>query len=418
MKKVSTLLLTGILGTSMMFAGFSGTATLDYSVADLDAKTFGMSNVEEWEAEVELFSSTVESAGEGDMYAEVAATLTLTTSALDQDTTEEDTLPGDDTVTLDDVRVIADPSFDYARVVGDGWKVSILGPNGPVDYAADTIALDEDDNAYNYSVAGNTAAGVAVCLDDLGTVSLGLDDGDYTALENTDVYAAVELAEVELAEGMTAQVGASFMYDNDVEFAGSAKVSYAADDMSVCVAADAGKDAANGLGLDVKASVDVAPVALDVYYATENTNDDDFDEATADIADVADMLNVKAVADLNDFDVPVSLTVKGLDLVNAQDLKASADVTVNEELALCVSGGYGLVSEAWDAGVSATYTVDAYTAEAAVGYNSAKDLSASASVESTTLVDGATLTLAWADGDALQDGSALGSVTASCAIAF
>lgn len=414
MKKVSTLLLTGLIGSSMLFAGFSGTAKVSNTLVNLDDGTFGfVNNATEWDASVGLYAASAEAKGEGDIYAEVNATLSV--ALVDTDETSG-------AYALDAI----DFDLDYARVVGDGWKVSITGVSGPYDYAADTIANDDDGDAYNYSVAGATTAGVSVCLDDLGTVSVGYT-GDFDDLTATKGYGALELAEMEISEGMTAQVAGSLAIDkaltNNVEVAGSVKLAYATDDYSASIAADLGYDAA-AFGADVSMSVAMDPVSIDAYYGTSNTNGDFLNAAdvlsgddSADIAANDKMLNVKVVTDLASFDVPVVLTLKGLDLVTARDLKASADVTLTDELSACVSGGYGLVSKAWDVGLSATYTVDAYTAKAAVSFDGT-DLGASASVESTTLVDGATLSLAWADGDALQDGSALGSITASCAIAF
>lgn len=418
MKKVSTLLLTGILGTSMMFAGFTGTATLENELMDLDDHGYGFNNATELDATFDLVAATGEAKGEGDIYAEVNATLNVAV------TLEE----GEDGAAWDTVTDDVTISFDSAKVIGEGWSVSILGVNGPVDYAADTIANDDDGDAYNYSATDSTTAGVAVCLDDLATVSVGYA-GDLDV--STAAYFALEAAEVELAEGITAQVAGSVYYDQAAANvgAGSVKVAYAKDDMSASVAADFGYET-GVVDMDAVLNVAVAPLTVDAYYGTKNTNTDFLNAAdvlagddSADIADNAKMLNVKVAADLNDFDVPVTLTVKGLDLVTARDLKASADVTLSEELSACVSGGYGLVSKDWNAGLSATYAVDAYTAKAAFGLNSDKELSASASVESTTLVNGATLCLAWADANDLTKVGAdgveeLGSVTASCSIAF
>jgi hypothetical protein len=102
-------------------------------------------------------------------------------------------------------------------------------------------------------------------------------------------------------------------------------------------------------------------------------------------------------------------------LVHAQDLSAQVDVTLTEELSAYVKGGYVLSTSAWSVGSGATYAVDAYTATADVSYDG--DLAASASIESSTLVNGATLSLAWADGDDLIGGT-YGSVKAACEIEF
>ncbi len=421
MKKVSTLLLTGLLGTGMVFAGFSGTATLTNTLINFnDNNSFGFANKTELDATIDIAASTAEMVGEGDIYAEINASLNIPV-------TIDETNDGADTdIVADDINI----AFDSANIVGDGWKVSILGPNGPVDYAADTIALDDDDDAYNYSVNGDTVAGVAVTLDDLGTVSVGYT-GTFDDLSATKAYVAYEAPEMEVAEGLTAQVAISGLLDTTKEAAASAKVAYASDDLSASVAVDAGKDAL-GYNADVVANVAVSLLTVDAYYGSTNTNGDfDVDEtslgatvndngtpadATDDFNVVNDnMLNVKAVADLNDFDVPASLTLTGLDLIKKQDLSAQVDVTLTEELSAYVKGGYVLSSSDWSVGAGATYAVDAYTLAADVSYNG--DVAASASIESTTLVNGATLTLEWADGDDLLGGT-YGAVTASCTMEF
>ncbi len=404
MKKVSTLLLTGLIGSSMLFAGLSGTAKVSNTLVDFSDNSFGFANSTEWDASVELYAATAEAKGEGDIYAEVNATLSVALVDTDETSTGAYVL---DAIDFD---------LDYARVVGDGWKVSITGVDGPYDYAADTITLDDDDDAYNYSVAGASTAGVAVTLDDLGTVSVGYT-GDFDDLTATKGYGALELAEMEVSEGMTAQVAGSLAIDktlaNNVEVAGSVKLAYAADDYSASIAADLGYDTA--FGADVSMSVAMDPVSIDAYFGTANTNTD-FDFAdTAIAAATTNLLSVKVVTDLASFDVPVTLTLTGLDLVNVQDLDAKACLAVSDELSTYVSGGYVLNGGAWCVGAGLTYTVDAYTLAADVSYDG--DLAASASVESTTLVDGATLSLAWADGDDLLGGT-YGSITAACEIAF
>ena len=408
MKKVSTLLLTGLIGSSMLFAGFSGTATLSNTLVDLDNGTFGFANTTELDVTIDIAATTAESKGEGDIYAELNASLNIPV------TFDEGADGTDADIIADDINI----AFDSANIVGDGWKVSILGPNGPVDYAADTITLDDDDDAYNYSVDGNTVAGVAVTLDDLGTVSVGYT-GDFDDLTDTKGYAALELAEMTLSEGMTAQVSGSLLINkaltNNIEAAGSAKMAYAADGYSANAAIDLGYDDVNDFGMDAVMGVSMDPISVDAYFGTANTNGDfDFGD-TAIATGTKNLLSVKVVADLASYDVPVTFTATGLDLVNTQDLDLKASLAVSDELTTYVSGGYVLDGGAWCVGAGATYTVDAYTLEANVSYDG--DLAADVSVESTTLVDGATLSLAWADGDDLLDGT-YGSVKASCKVEF
>ena len=78
MKKFSAIVLTGIIRTSMLFAGFSGSATIENKLVDLNDWSFGMANSTKVEADIELHASTVEHMGEGDIYAEINATLAVT----------------------------------------------------------------------------------------------------------------------------------------------------------------------------------------------------------------------------------------------------------------------------------------------------------------------------------------------------
>ena len=56
MKKVSTLLLTGLIGSSMLFAGFSGSAKVENKLFDFTTNEFGFTNSTSLEAEVELLA--------------------------------------------------------------------------------------------------------------------------------------------------------------------------------------------------------------------------------------------------------------------------------------------------------------------------------------------------------------------------
>ena len=122
----------------------------------------------------------------------------------------------------------------------------------------------------------------------------------------------------------------------------------------------------------------------------------------------------------------VSLSLTGLNLVHAQDLTIAASYPVSDMLTVGAEFGYVVDTEAWSVGADATYATDMYTLAAAAGFNSAEELSMSASIESTTMIPGATLKLAWEDADYINSGVAvgdgatdnLGSITASASIAF
>ncbi len=439
MKKVSALLLTGIIGTSMLFADLSGTATFSHSIVDLDNQTFGMTNGYEYDATIDLFSETSEAMGEGEVYASINATLTVSLLEATGDDIDEVTSDTPNALGFDDL------DFDYdAYIIGDGWSLNISGVNSPVDYAADITALDDDDDAFDYAVAGNTTDGLALTIDDLGTFSLGIVNGDFTALTATDVYVAAETASMELSEGLTAQAGVSVLVDtaitHNLELGASAMVDYVMDDMAVSFAIDTGLDALVDFGMDAFLSIEVPNLSASAYFGSLNTNTDfdfgdtdldgletkvydadgDNDFATLsddDIYSIPNLLNVVVDYSLAGFDVPVSVCLTALDLVNTQDLDVQIDYAVNDMLSPYVTAGYDIDAADWCAGAGVTYTTDMYTADASFSISDAGIVSAAASVESTTLVDGATLTIAWEDGDDLANGT-LGAVTAYCEIDF
>ncbi|MBK5201810.1 MAG: hypothetical protein JJE21_09845, partial [Spirochaetaceae bacterium] len=75
MKKVSALLLTTMLGSSMVFASFSGSASLELG-ANLDSGNFGMSNNSSVNFDINLLEQVNDATtSEEAIYAEINATL-------------------------------------------------------------------------------------------------------------------------------------------------------------------------------------------------------------------------------------------------------------------------------------------------------------------------------------------------------
>ena len=333
-----------------------------------------------------------------------------------------------------------------AYVAGDGWKVSILGSQDAPDYAKSAIDTEEDkvkdifgnetgdtkDVAASYKVAANKAAGVTAEVKGF-KASLGLvgykDDSkrlNYNAFVETPAFAfadgAVSAQFAAIASGKEAVTGTTPANAYDA-FGASAKASYENDTFKAAVATDFGakkdrEDTAKfELGLDAAANFVISPVTVDVYYAIKAN-------------DIENLLSAKASLDLNAFDVPVSFTFTGKDLVNEQDLSAKASFTVVEGLTASVNGGYVIKTKVWNVGGDVAYAADAFTAKAAVGVKKTVDvdnlkLSASASVESSAIIPGATLALTWKDAkDLLKKdsttvaGKNYGKVEASCTIAF
>ena len=240
-------------------------------------------------------------------------------------------------------------------------------------------------------------------------------------------------------DGVVAQVGASystakakpdFIGNKDVldqnAFGASVKAGYVTDTISATVSSDLGYDIkAEKFGVDVAANVAYDFITVDGYYANEVVNNKDGKA-------VKNLLSTKVVADLASFDVSVKLTATLKDLINKQDMGLKAEFNATEELALSVNAGYVVKSKDVSTGVGATYTTDNFTVSGEVGYavnaetKNTSVLTVSASVESSTLVPGATLKLAYgaADNDQnlLKDQTPaaqnFGKVVASINVAF
>ena len=245
-------------------------------------------------------------------------------------------------------------------------------------------------------------------------------------------------------------------------------------------------------GADVAANFTYDFLSVDAYYATKAKSgegkvggwDTTFnkDKQTYTVAYNADkwgnkyaenVLSAQVKTDLNSFGIPVSITLATKDLLHKVDLGATVEVAPIEGLKVTVGGGYVVdtidaynkdawyeangKTEAflkdkflgqWKVNASAEYDfgfakvaagvdVKNLGMSSAVGdeakLNDGSDensvlLGLNASVESSSLIPGATLKLAWSDADDLlkvysysgsdYDKTNLGKLTASCSIAF
>ncbi|MFA7126823.1 MAG: hypothetical protein WC182_04605 [Bacilli bacterium] len=372
----------------MAFAGFTGNASVEFG-ADLDAGTYGLTNGTELTAEVTILELLVDKAGEGDIYAEISAELTFGFDFED--------------VAAGVVTPAGDVDITIAKIVGGNWYVSILGPMDAPDFAESAIDEDAGDDPVNLVAVAGTGGGVEVGFADY---AFGLAIDNTSAFDGTvyDIFGAVATPEYALADGLTVKFGgAGVLASAGKKVSGSAKVAYATDDYSASLATDVIYTGA-GLAAEVAVNSVFDPVTVDVYFAN--------DAPASTHAVKKNLLSVKAAAaDLAGFDV----TVTGKDLINSQALSASAKYALTEELKVGVNGGYTIDGGAWEAGGDVAYTVADFTAKADVTYASAKTLEVNASIESTTLVDGATLSLGYENGDIL---SLKGAIKATATIAF
>ena len=462
MKKTIAILLVAIMAVGSAFAAFSGSAQVGVG-ANFDNGDWGfIGNSTSVTFDVDLATADVESISEGDIYASVKATFGLKLMS-DEDGIGTDGDPLLSFGTIGDVEpgqygvgIIAD--ITEAKIGSANWYVSLLGLADVNDFAKsaiDTWTVEDEANDYGafkadydknatYKVGYVKAPGVEVGIYDF-VVGLGFranadkePDLDLLVQKSLTLYA--KTPEFTIMDGLTIQAGATYATEDanyvnekttDVNaFGVSAKVAYASDLLNASVATDMGYDIeAEKFGADIAANLSFDFVGVDFYYATAAANDGTVDAAGeySDATPVEDLLSLQAKLDLTGFNVPVGLTLKGKDLVNTQDLSATVDLTFGS-FKVSPTVGYVVETETFKAGVAAEYVCDYFTAKAETNIKTAfvdDDLvwDATASIENSTLIPGATIKLAWTDADDLLKNDAAndtdyGKIMASLKVEF
>jgi hypothetical protein len=412
MKKISAVLLVLVLVGSVAFAGFTGSATSKF-IGNLDTGEFGFENGQVVTFDVVLAEALGSSEGSGDVYAEIAASLTLDFAIEDQGQGEGVAAAG----------LTTDIKFDYARIVGDNWSVSILGALASPNFVKSAIdtwydAVEEEDNDFDL-VPGVGKEGHGIEIEVAGyKLGLGIPYGPTNKIVKDDtkynVKVTLETPDIELADGLKLAFGAgAHLQDTGQTIAAALKAGYEADDLAVTVATDVGYVVDGDFDVEVGVNAVYDFVTADVYYATK------LDPAAAADADMyygaKNILSVKAAAEIDAFTVELT----GKDLVNTTNLGVSVDWDATDELTANVNGGYavqGTIKGDWYAGAGVTYTVDALEAGLSGSYNNKEELGLSAYVSSKALIDNATLKLEWKSDDLLNE--VYGKAIASVEIAF
>ena len=110
------------------------------------------------------------------------------------------------------------------------------------------------------------------------------------------------------------------------------------------------------------------------------------------------LLSAKATLDLDSFDVPVYLTIKGKDLLKSQDLSASVKAAVTDSVKVSFGGGYNIKSEKISTSVGIEYSAEKFTASVDVSFSikrETKTLAPTVVVSSDELINGTTFELSW-----------------------
>ena len=252
----------------------------------------------------------------------------------------------------------------------------------------------------------------------------------------------------------------------------SAKVGYASDVFSLTAATDVAFKFAEEKDTEVDADValnfNYDFLTVDAYYGTNPVTGKapKYSIGADDMKDYVpnkyfkekseDMLSAQVKVDLNSFNVPVALTVGVNDILATQEIVAKAEITAIEGLKLTVNGGYTIDADGrvaapgtvtkdysrdivddkdrdfvgkWKAGLDAEYDMNimkitaGISAEQKIKKGEDVKLGLNAAVETSSLIPGATLKLAWADAeDILKVGNdndkELGKITASIKMTF
>ena len=454
MKKTIAILLVAIMAVGSAFAAFSGSAQVGVG-ANFDNGDWGfIGNSTNVKFDVELATENVENVSEGDIYASVKASFGLKLMS-DEDgisagnpivSNGADHLAGVTNFMDGGIGVGLYANIDEAKIGGANWYVSLLGLADVNDFAKSAIdtwtAKNDIDNDWGFlkadydknatwKVGYDKAPGVEVGIYDfifgVGFKANAVQEPDVDLFNEKTFTLYAKTPEIAVIDGLTVQAGATYALqdagypvkptpeeegDKEINaFGVSAKVAYTSDLLSASVATDMGYDAlAEEFGADIAANLSFDFVGVDFYYATlaANSGVDGNTDTYTDYKDgtkVEDLLSLQAKLDLTGFNVPVGLTLKGKDLVNTQDLSATVDLTFGS-FKVSPTVGYVVEDETFKAGVAAEYVCDYFTAKAETNIETGfekDDLvwDASASIENTTLIPGATIKLAWSDGDNL-----------------
>ena len=434
MKKIISIALVALFVASTAFAGFSGDASLSLGYNFKDG-SYGFSNDNSVNVNLDLSSETAEAVGEGEVVAGIKATFAVKVANKKPGT------KGDSIWNSADKAIGIGTFFSVkeAYVKGADWKVAITGTQNGPDFAKSAIdggytgaGKDAFGNKYystyvptSFSVACNKAPGVVASFKDwkIGLGFNGVKDSylNYHVSAFTPSITVAEGLTVKAAAIASAKKSETDNTKNYDAFGASAEVAYASDAFSTNVAADFGmKKAATAdefkSDFDVAANVAVSVLTVDGYY--------NYGEK---------LLSAKVKADLNDLEVPVALTLTAQDLLNGKNLSAKVSAAV-DAIEGSLSVGYGIESKNLSVSGSVKYAAEKFTASAGAKFatvvdsENAKQFYVTASVESDAIIPGATLSLTYDDPDGktsklnFLEGQTtvqnFGAVAATCSIAF
>ena len=409
MKKILSIALIAALVVGSAFAGFSkGEATISLGY-DLDTEDYGFANGKavEYKFGFVLGEETASNAGEGDFRAEIEAKFKAEIKTK--------------TFTLDDKTVtspvVSTLKISKANIIYKDVTFGILNAGESADFAASYYDDDEDGDADVDVITGLT--GVPGFTAKYSNISGGFGLKGNTASEDFALLSYATVSDLALAEGMTADVAAAAKLEvvagGDLAYTIQANgaIAYAKDAFST--------DAAVDFKLADKAAVEVAAnatydfVNASVYfYALDN-----FDVLNLDAIVAAS----KAVSET----VTVGGYVETRDVTNdAREVYVGANVkAVVSPVTVEAKASYEVFGKTVAAEAKATYAADAYSAYAKFATEMSFDgdfemtkIAPEVGVSSSTIVSGATLSLAWTGADFAESADLKGAIKATAKISL
>ena len=352
MKKLFTVLAV-LLVASVAFAGFSGSVKAQYTF-NFDERTIGYTEPGFSAVDVSFkWDSQTYTVGEADgTHIDFALSAGLDgfyNLSDDHATGYDPFLPSYIwaykvfLATGEEIKAAVTLSVDTFKIVGKNWEVSFIDDLA-LDFAKSAIntkkfngdKLEENKAAYtvNNSLKGKHNLVATVAGYKFG---FGLGSDDWT----DDVTFALTAVTPEYDfNGVKAQFGAGYeVVEEDYKLAASAKAAYATDKFAVSGAYDA-LYADEFVSNDLAVKFDFAPVAVDVYFANENSVAKDKYHDYFPVTDPdkhidtlpSNYLSAKVVVDVAKVaeNVPVKVTLTGNNLLNedSQILSVSAETTI------------------------------------------------------------------------------------------
>lgn len=462
MKKIFSVLLVVALAASTVFAGITGEAKLGFG-ANFDTLEYGFIDNA---AKVGLDLTFFDEVGGKNTENPIAIEISGSVGAYFNTGKEKVDIGTDDGINefylkakLDSAKIFADDW--YVSLMGniDNADLAKSFVEEKVEDRLNDWGYKTADEFYAYTFAPGYAKAPGV---EVGLFGYTIGAGFWgKAASRNDLFdqirgsVFVKTPEYALAEGLTAQAAASYAYEDwtdkaDYVVAGSktverdkqkntnsmgigGKIAYASDVLSASVATDLGfnfakLDTDDFFGMDVAANVKAYGAFLDAYYGTsasskrlatdaDNVPDAEYKVPNKDLVSVTvdDRLDLQAGYDFATIEVPLKATATIKNVLNdTRAFEGKVETTI-DAITASAKGGFEANptdGDKWYTGIEAEYAPGNFTVKGGVdvkaptaGINDKADveLAINATVETTALIDGATIGLSW-DADNLLAG--------------